>query len=296
MTHVHPPSQLRNEKGLWYILGLIIFFMMVELVGSYLSGSLALLSDAAHMFTDAAGLTIALIAIQIGKKPSDQKRTFGYYRFEILAAAVNAALLFLLAFYIFYEAFQRFYHPRSVEPNIMFAIALIGLIVNIIGIRLLHAENREHLNVKAVYLEMWADMLSSLGVIVSAAVIYFTHWHYIDAITAMLISLWILPRTWTLLKESVNILLEGVPPGIDPEKIHNALMSLASVTDVHELHIWALTNNKISLTVHLITNRPMEEAEILLHDATKLLEQDFSIIHTTIQIESVKCERESIHI
>ena len=210
-THTHALPTSQNEKFLWIALGLTSSFLIAEVIGGIVTGSLALLSDAAHMFTDASALAISLAAMRIAKRPADLRRTFGYHRFEILAAAFNAILLFLVAFYILYEAYQRFNFPAEVQPIGMLVIASIGLIVNLISMRLLSAGKDTSLNVKGAYLEVWSDMLGSIGVIAGALMIRFTGWVWVDSAIAVAIGLWVLPRTWMLLKESLNILLEGVP-------------------------------------------------------------------------------------
>lgn len=283
-------SSLKNERYLWIALGLTAIFTCVEMIGGWLSGSLALLSDAAHMFTDVASLVIALIAMQIGKKGADAKRTFGYYRFEILAAVANAVILFLVAFYIFYEAYQRIKAPENVHSTSMIIIASIGLLVNWITIRLLKTGSQHNLNVRGAYLEAWADLLSSIGVICAAAIIYVTGWERMDSIIAIAIGLWVLPRTWLLLKESINILLEGVPEGIELAQVHTLLINIPGVIDVHDLHIWALTSGKISLTAHLVIDKHIQTEHAILHAATQLIETKFEVTHSTIQIEIENCD------
>ena len=196
-------------------LGLTFGFLLAEVIGGVVTGSLALISDAAHMFTDAAALAIALAAIRIARRPADVRRTYGYHRFEILAAAFNALLLFAVALYILFEAYQRFRNPPEIQSTGMLVIASLGLVVNLISIRLLSGGKDSSLNVKGAYLEVWSDLLGSLGVIAGALVIRFTGWAWVDTLIAVAIGFWVLPRTWVLLKDSLNILLEGVPEGID---------------------------------------------------------------------------------
>lgn len=218
-SHSHGEVRAGHERVLWIALGLTTAFMVAEVVGALITGSLALLSDAAHMFTDSAALAISLVAIVIAKRAADRKRTFGYYRFEILAAAFNAMLLFLVAVYILYEAYQRLREPAEIQTLGMLVIASIGLVVNLASMLLLRSGSSESLNVKGAYLEVWSDLLGSIGVIVAALVIRFTGWAWVDSLVAAGIGVWVLPRTWVLLKESINILLQGVPEGIDIEKL-----------------------------------------------------------------------------
>jgi len=282
------------ETKLKIALALTAVFAVVEVIGGTLSGSLALLSDAAHMFTDVSALVIALTAIQLSKRVADVKRTFGYYRFEILAAVLNAVILILVAIYIFIEAYHRINKPTDIHIQGMFIIASIGLAVNLIGIKLLHHDSHKHLNVKGAYLEAWADMLGAVGVITAAIIIQFTGWRFVDSIIAIAIGLWVLPRAWTLLKESLNILLEGVPEGIELNAIHTVLSEVKGVLDVHDLHVWALTSGKISLTVHLIVEENNPNIQTILNSAAKLLEERFEITHTTIQLETNHCGHDDL--
>ena len=226
-----------HQKKLIMALGLTGSFMIAEVIGAWITGSLALLSDASHMFTDTAALAISLIALQIAKRPADQKRTFGYARLEILASTFNAVLLFLVAMYILYEAYQRFFMPAEIATGAMMWIAIAGLIINLISMRLLASASNESLNVKGAYLEVWSDMLGSLGVIIAALIIRFTGWTWVDTIVAVAIGLWVLPRTWQLLRESLGILMEGVPRGLDVTAIEATILGVDGVTDVHDLHV-----------------------------------------------------------
>jgi len=283
-----------NERSLWMVLALTTAFMAAEVAGGILTSSLALISDAAHMFTDAAALAIALAAIKIGKRAADHKRTFGYYRFEILAAAFNAMVLFVVAGYILYEAYQRFRHPPEIQSAGMLVIALIGLAVNFAGMRMLQRGADASLNVKGAYLEVWSDMLGSLGVILAAVVIYFTQWAWVDALVAVGIGLWVLPRTWKLLRESLNILLEGVPLDVELDKIEQALLAVPGVREIHDLHVWALTSGKNSLTAHLVLDAGGDEQSVL-GAATEMLAARFSIHHITLQIEAAACAIKDAH-
>lgn len=281
-----------TETYLFIALGLTTSFMLIEIIAGFLLGSLALLSDAAHMFTDVIAIAIALTAIQITKRSADKKRTFGYFRFEILAAALNAIILIGVSLYIFYEAYERYTSPHNIQPIPMGLVASVGLCVNWISVKLLRSSSQDNLNVKGAYLEAFSDMISSIGVIIAAVIIYFTHWHPIDSLVATGIALWILPRTWILLKESINILLEGVPEGIELQEIFEALIAIPGVQDVHDLHIWALTNKKVSLTVHLVIDKKTHTEQFILQSATNILENQFKILHSTIQIEFIRCNTE----
>ena len=289
--HSHAPALGKagapHQRSLWIALALTSSFMVAEVVGGVVTGSLALISDAAHMFTDTAALAIALAAMQIAKRPVDSRRTFGYHRFEILAAAFNALLLFGVALYILFEAWQRFSEPPSVDSLPMLVVASVGLVVNMISMRLLASGKDGSLNVKGAYLEVWSDMLGSLGVIVGAIVIWLTGWTWIDTAIAVAIGLWVLPRTWILLRASINILLEGVPEGVDVTVVEKKLLSLEGVESIHDLHVWAISSGKTSLSVHLVS--PEGDLEILTRAVAAAMAKDFEIHHITVQVERVAC-------
>ncbi|SFN01911.1 cation diffusion facilitator family transporter [Variovorax sp. OV329] len=289
-THSHAisaPGSARHERALWMALGMTGAFLVAEVIGGMLTGSLALISDAAHMFTDSAALAISLAAIRIGRRGVDDRRTFGYYRFEIIAAAFNALLLFGVAIYILYEAYERAKAPTPIASGGMLAIAILGLAVNLVSMRLLQSGKDQSLNVKGAYLEVWSDMLGSVGVIVGAIVIWLTGWTWVDSGIAVLIGLWVLPRTWILLRDSINILLEGVPAEMDLAEVRTVLSGLAKVDSVHELHLWAMTSGKASLSVHLVSAHG--DADAITQAAAKALQERFDLHHSTIQVEKVSC-------
>ncbi|ETK18741.1 cobalt-zinc-cadmium resistance protein [Pseudomonas sp. FH4] len=292
--HNHGTVRAGHERKLWLALGLTGSFMIAEVIGAFVTGSLALLSDAAHMMTDTLALAISLVAIQVAKRAADRKRTFGYARFEILAAAFNALLLFVVAFYILYEAYQRLQAPAEIQSTGMLVIAVLGLIVNLISMRLLSAASDESLNVKGAYLEVWSDMLGSIGVILAAVVIMFTGWAWVDSVVAAAIGFWVLPRTWTLLKESMNVLLQGVPDGIDIDAVEQAICAVPGVKEVHDLHVWALTSGKNVLSTHLVADPALGSEQQILAQVTELLHEQFDISHVTLQIEGEGFHQEPI--
>ena len=290
MSSSHTPAlpTTGNEKYLWIALGLTSTFMVAEVIGGLIAGSLALISDAAHMFTDTAALAIALAAMRVARRPADANRTYGYHRFEILAAAFNALLLFAVAIYILVEAYGRFKHPAAIQTGAMLGIAALGLVVNLISMRLLASGKDKSLNVKGAYLEVWSDMLGSIGVIGGAILIRFTGWAWIDPLIAVAIGLWVLPRTWVLLKESLNVLLEGVPRGVDISEVTQAMSAVPGVQNVHDLHLWALTSGKSSLTAHVVYQAGADP-QALLEPLKDILAQRFSVFHTTLQLEARPC-------
>lgn len=280
--HSHASSSGAENAGkLKIALTLTASYLIAEVVGGLMTGSLALLSDAAHMLTDVMALIVALVAIRIGQRAPDPKRTFGYYRFEILAAAFNAAVLFLVAFYILFEAYRRFQEPLEIQSGGMLIVAVIGLIVNAVSMWILRSGSDSSLNMKGAYLEVWSDALGSVAVIVAALIIRYTGWWPVDPILAVLIGLWVLPRTWQLLGQSINVLLEGVPEGIELQKLHDALAALPGVREVHDLHVWSLTSGRNSMTVHLVAHLPSTS---LVSEAQRIA-REHDIEHASIQVE-----------
>lgn len=288
-AHSHAAGE-SHERNLWWALGLTGGFLIAEIVGGILTGSLALISDALHMMTDASALAIALAAMRVGRRPPDRRRTFGYQRFEILAAAFNAVVLFLVAIYIVYEAYRRLESPAEIQTWGMVAVALVGLVVNLISMRLLRRGKDASLNVKGAYLEVWSDLLGSVGVIIGAAVIAFTGWRWFDSLIAVAIGFWVLPRTWILLKDSINILLEGVPSGIDVAAIHAAIGGLTGIREVHDLHVWAITSGNTSLSAHVVIGEDTQPDRDLVPAIRAMLRERFGIRHSTIQCEYVPCD------
>lgn len=281
----HVVDENTPERALWYALALSFSVLFVELVGGYLTGSLALISDAAHVFTDATALMIALIAVHMANRKPDVKRSFGYHRLEVIAAAINAVLLFAVAIYIAYEAVVRLQAPHPIQSGTMLIIASAGFVANALAVLLLAPQQERNLNMKGAYLEVWSDMLSSLAVIVAAVVIYYTNWYWFDIVTAFGISAWVLPRTWLLFRATMNVLLEGVPDGLSLEQIKAHLLEVEGVASVYDLHVWSIGTGKIILTAHLLV---LEKADLLQTRlrAQSMLREEYGICHTTLQMET----------
>ena len=274
----------RNRKGLVWALGLTLTYMAAEVAGGLLTGSLALLADAAHMLTDAGGLVFALLAIKLGERPATPRRTYGLLRAEILSALGNAVVLLLLTFYILYEAYERFLNPPEVSGWPMLAVAAVGLAVNLASMRLLQGGSNESLNLKGAYFEVLSDMLGSLGVIVAAIVVALTGWRLADPLVGAGIGLFIVPRTWSLLKEATSILLEATPARVGVDALATALKTVEGVVDVHHLHVWTITSGLDAMSVHLVVAEPGREAGAL--SAARLLAAErFGLGHSTIQVE-----------
>ncbi|TFI59792.1 cation transporter [Sphingomonas parva] len=287
----HGHSASGSARQLTIALCLTGGFLLAEVAGAIIFKSLALLSDAAHMFTDASALAVALAAIRIGQRPADDVRTYGYRRFEILAAAFNALLLFAVAGYILFEGVQRLRNPEPVQSTGMLVVAGIGLIVNLVAMRILASGKDASLNIKGAYLEVWADLLGSAGVIVGAVVIMLTGWLWVDPVIAIIIGLWVLPRTWTLLKDTTRILLEGVPEGITLAEIRSAIEQIPGASAVHDLHVWSVTSDEVSASAHIVIAGEKEPEEVRLA-AAAVLKERFNIGHVTLQAERVSCRPE----
>ncbi|WP_336031932.1 cation diffusion facilitator family transporter [Geodermatophilus sp. FMUSA9-8] len=287
--HAHGPrigsAGAEHQKSLAIAFGLTATYALVEVVGGIVSGSLALISDAAHMGTDVLGLGLALAAIQLAKRPAAGGRTYGTYRLEVLAAVINGLLLFGVAFYVLYEAVQRFREPPEVLGVPMLVVASVGLIVNIISFRLLMAGSKESLNLKGAYLEVLSDMLGSIGVIVGAIVITVTGFRSIDAIVAVVIGLFILPRTWQLMRQALRILMEVAPPGVDVAAATRELAAVPGVKEVHDLHIWTLTSGMEAATVHVVVDDVDVDWHGILDQTRDILMTRYGVTHPTIQLE-----------
>ena len=288
-------SEIKHEKPLWWAFGLTTAFLIAEVIGGLLTNSLALLSDAAHMGTDVIALAISLFAVRMSRKAPDAKRTYGFARMEAIGAMINGGMLFLVAGYILWEAVGRFRQPPEISSTGMLVIAALGLIVNLISMRLLKAGSGESLNVKGAYLEVWADMLGSVGVIVGAVVIMVTGWTLVDPIIAVLIGLWVLPRTWTLLREAGQVLMQGVPAGIDLDKVRDMMLAHPGVAKVHDLHVWALGSKEPVLTAHIILTDETLPPDAVRESLAAALTEAFDIEHATLQVDASTLVESSVH-
>ena len=277
----------KNRRALWITFALTFTYFVAEVVGGILTNSLALLADAAHMLTDVAGLGLALFAIWMSAKPATPAKTYGYYRVEILAALVNAVVLFLISFYILYEAYRRFLEPPEVKSLPMLAVAGVGLVVNLIGIWLLRASANESLNIQGAFLEVVSDLLGSVGVIVAGAIMWATGWWYADPIFSVVIGLFILPRTWKLMTQAVNVLLEATPADINLAEVQQVILGVDGVASVHDLHIWTITSGLNALSAHVVLADGAEPpvAATIIERIAAVLKDKFAIGHSTIQIE-----------
>lgn len=291
-NHDHGVSEVKFEKPLWWALVLTATFLVAEVIGGLITNSLALLSDAAHMMTDVIALGVSLFAVRMAKRPADLSNTYGYARMEALGALINGGLLFLVAFYILWEAVGRFRQPPEVASTGMFVVAVLGLVVNLISMRLLKAGSGDSLNVRGAYLEVWSDMLGSIGVIVGAVIIRFTGWTLIDPIIAVAIGLWVLPRTWTLLKAASHVLMQGAPSGVAVEDVRAALIRNRNVSEVHDLHVWSLSSKRPVLTAHVVLQKESAPVDEVRSELSATVDELFGIEEITLQIEQVSCADE----
>ena len=289
---------VQNRRALIFTFALTFGYFVVELIGGILTNSLALLADAAHMLTDVAGLGLALFATWMSQKPATPTKTYGYYRVEILAALANAVVLFLISFYILYEAYRRFEEPPEVASLPMLVVAVVGLVVNLVSLCILRKGAEESLNLHAAFLEVMSDALGSVGVIVAGLIMLVTGWYYADPIFGVLIGLFVLPRTWKLMTQAVNVLLEGTPAHINLAAIEEAMLQVKEVEAVHDLHVWTITSGMEALSAHIVLreDRQPRSAAAVLEAVSALLKENFAINHSTIQIEhSSRQEKEMQH-
>lgn len=293
-THGHDHDHghghgLDNEKRVLAAFVLTAGFMAVEIVGGLMSGSLALLADAAHMLTDAAALALAWFAFRIARRPADQKRSYGYHRGQVLAAFVNGGVLVAIVFWIFFEAIQRLQSPVAVEGSLMLAVAAVGLAVNVAAFLVLHGGDRENLNMRGAAAHVLGDLLGSAAAIVGALVILATGWTPIDPLLSMLVGLLVLRSAWLVVRESAHILLEGTPAKIEPRDLRQALMSdIPDLEDVHHIHAWSLTAEMPLVTLHAQVSETADAQAVLLR-IKQVLSGRFGIDHSTVQIERGHC-------
>jgi cobalt-zinc-cadmium efflux system protein len=285
MAHDHAPSAAAEHRGrLAAVLAITMVVLVVEVAGAALSGSLALLADAGHVLADGTGIGLALLAVRFAARPATAQRTFGYYRVEILAAVVNAVLLFGVAGFVLVEAWRRLTEPPEVASGLMLAVAAAGLVANAVSMWLLRDGQHRSLNLRGAYLEVWGDLLGSVAVLAAAAVIAITGFQAADPIASALIGVLILPRTWRLLKEAVDVLLEAAPKGVDLAEVRRHLAETPGVRDVHDLHAWTITSGLPVLSAHVVLERGADAGQVLdgLGDC---LAGHFDIEHSTFQLE-----------
>lgn len=284
-SHSHGHAHTNNKKALFWAFLLIATFMVVEVIGGVITNSLALLSDAGHMLSDAAALGLSLFAMKLGERKATQSKTYGYKRFEIIAAALNGLTLIIISIYIFVEAYHRFTDPPQVQSMGMLTISVIGLIVNIIAAWVLMSGDKdENLNVRSAFLHVLGDMLGSVGAITAALLIYFFDWGLADPIASVAVAILIIISGWRVTKESFHVLMEGTPEQIEVNEVKEEIMKIPEVEDVHDVHIWSITSGVLMLSGHIAVKGEGAHDRVL-HKAQKLLHDRFGIDHSTLQVE-----------
>lgn len=285
MPHAHGTAAGAHRDRLVVVFALTLVVFLIELVGGVVSNSLALLADAGHMFTDVAGIGLALLAIWFAGRPASGDRTFGYLRLEILAAVVNAVILFGVSAFILVEAWRRLSDPQEIATTLMLAVALLGLATNAVSLFLLRRAQGESLNMRGAYLEVMGDFAGSAAVIVAAIVIALTNWTPADAVASAVIGLLIIPRTWSLLREAVDVLLEATPKGIDLADVRSHILRAEGVADIHDLHAWTITSGLNVVSAHVVLAEGANPPTVL-DELCRCLSGDFDIEHSTFQLES----------
>ncbi|HWK47791.1 MAG TPA: cation diffusion facilitator family transporter [Stellaceae bacterium] len=286
---------ITDQRRIGWAFGVIFGVMLVEIVGGLMSGSLALLADAGHMVSDAAALGMSWTALQIGKRPADAQRSYGYQRVEVLVAFVNGCTLFAIAAWIVVEAIRRFAAPAPVLGGPMLAVAVIGLIANIAAFAILHGGSRDNLNMRSAWLHVLGDLLGFIVAIVAALVILWTGWSPIDPILSVLVALLILKSAADIVRSSAHILLEGTPPGLDLGGLRADLVAaVPEVTDVHHVHAWSLTAEQSLVTLHVRCG-PGADAGRITPAIVKRLKERFGITHSTVQVDAYDCADEHHH-
>jgi|SRR5579883_1256042 len=288
MSHSHAgPTQ---GKHLGASLALTLVFVVGEAVAGYLSNSLALLSDAGHNFADAIALGLSWYAVRVSKRPADASRTFGYHRAGILTALVNAAALVAIALFIFWEAAERFRNPEPVQSGVMIGVAIAAVILNGVISLWLHSEAKHDLNIRSAYLHMLGDALAGIGVALAGVIVWLTGKSIADPAVSVIIGLLILWSSWGILKESVNILMEGVPAGLDMDALKAAIPQVPGVLNVHDLHVWSVSSGIAACSCHiLVAEQSVRSGQQILKAVADMLHERFNVSHTTIQVEVEGC-------
>jgi cobalt-zinc-cadmium efflux system protein len=283
-----------DSKRVQIALVLTGVFMLVEVVGGLISGSLALLADAGHMLTDTMALALAAIAFRVSARPADAKRSYGYHRFQILAAFVNGLTLVGIVVWILFEAINRFMAPREVMGDLMLVVAGAGLLVNVVAFLVLHGGDQENMNLRGAAVHVMGDLLGSVAAIAAALIIIFTGWMPIDPLLSVLVAALILRSAWDLLKRSAHVLLEGAPEWLDERQMQNRITAaVRGIVSIHHVHVWGLTQQRVMLTMHIcIAGGGVDDPTVIVRQVKKILQQEFGIDHSTIEVEHELCADE----
>lgn len=296
-SHVHI-QDLTQQTGRRMALSLVItlVFVFVEVAAGIFSNSLALLTDAAHNFTDVLALALAWWAIRLTTQPASHQKTYGYHRAGILAALVNSTTLVIIALGIFYEAYQRFINPPEVQADILIGVGLIAVIINVVTALLVRRGAESDLNIRAAFLHLMGDVLSTMGAVVAGVIIWFTDWNWLDPFVSVLIGLLILWSAWSILREAIDILMESTPTDIDVKDMIEDINSVEGVRGVHDLHVWSITRNMRTLSAHLVTDNLMiSEGTSIQTRVNEVLYHKYNVSHATLQLECDDCTPNSRH-
>jgi cobalt-zinc-cadmium efflux system protein len=297
-THTHAGHRHERSSENWRRLSLVLcltaLYMFAEVAGGWWTGSLALLADAGHMFTDVAALALALTAVWFGARPATSKKTFGYYRLEIIAALVNGVALVMISLFIFYGAYERWLSPPIVKSGPMIAVAAGGLAINLICAWILHAPNEVDLNIRGAWMHVIGDALGSVAAILAGVCMSLFGWYAADAVFSVVISLLIIWGSMRLIRESTNVLLEGTPSHINLAAVEDAILATAGVDNVHDLHVWTITSGRDALSAHVIHAHSISQPDLLRELRAKLHDR-FGVDHLTIQMETPDFEDETFH-
>jgi cobalt-zinc-cadmium efflux system protein len=290
-AHAHAPHDVRGlrsdpsgRRALRIVLGITGVFMVAEFAGGWLSNSLALIADAAHMLTDVGALSLSLFAIWFARRPANPQKTYGYARMEILAALLNGATLIVIALWIFVEGFRRLSQPQEIDSGVMLGFSIAGLVANVAAAFILHGAAGHSLNIRGAYLHVLGDLLGSVGAIAAALIILTTGWLPADSIMSFIVALLVLVSSWHLVREAVDILLEAVPAHIDLGSVRSAIREIPGIDDVHDLHVWTVTSGFLAMSGHAVV-QDLEHQQRILQEIHRRMRERFGIEHVTIQIE-----------
>lgn len=294
-SHAHGNEEI-NAKNLFIATFLNLIISLAQIVGGIVSNSLALISDAVHNLGDTSSLFIAWLANKYGKKKSDRKRTFGYQRVEILSALLNAIILVGSSLYLIIEAIRRFTEPQEVQSKLMIIVAVVGLIANFVAVVILQKDRKKNLNIKAAYLHLIGDTLSSVAVIAGGIVMYFWEVYWLDPVITIGIGIYIFIHTYDIIRNLINILMQGVPSGIDLKKISERVREIPGVDNIHHLHVWNLTDKRIYFEAHvnLVKDIRVSETSRIQNEVEEILEHDYHIHHVTLQFEYNNCDQDGL--
>ncbi len=293
-SHHHHTSEVSGGR-LFITIMLNFLITVAEIIGGIISGSLSLISDALHNFSDGIAVIISYIAIWLNRRPNDENYTFGYKRAEIIAAVFNASVLIGISFYLFFEAYQRFMNPSTVKGGLMIIVASIGLAANIAGTLLLKSGSKESINIRAAYLHLLSDAVSSFGVILGGIFIYFYNIYWLDPVITVFISIYIIKESWEIVKEAVTVLMMGAPENISINDIETELMTIEDIKNIHHVHFWKVNEKDIHFEAHVkVKDMMVSNTEDLLEKVENILHDEFEIGHVTLQFECDRCDTDEL--